>query len=330
MPVIQWFNHIKLAALVAAIFAHGPLVADQMESAKDLLARMAYASKNLSYQGVFTYEYRGQLRSVKVQHLVRDGETYERVTHMDGPAREIFRRADNVDCIRAGDMLLRGGALKLDRGGYSKLEDLYEFHIRDDVRIAGRRAYRVEILPRDKLRYGYVVAIDKISGLMLQSMLINQSGKPLERFQYVDITFSEALDSVPLPAELVNAPEVSQSDCLISNQQAEPLPSQWEPKWLPPGFVLSSYQMQDDEESWMYTDGLAVFSVFIDSAERSRNLPPVDAKLGTTVAVLTKAQFNNQHYAICVVGEIPRATAQQIANAISPVILTPQAQQQGH
>jgi sigma-E factor negative regulatory protein RseB len=110
----------------------------------------------------------------------------------------------------------------------------------------------------------------------------------------------------------------------------EQLASQWEPKWLPPGFVLSSYQVQDDEESWMYTDGLAVFSVFIDSAERSRNLPPVDAKLGTTVAVLTKAQFNNQHYAICVVGEIPRATAQQIANAISPVILTPQAQQQGH
>jgi sigma-E factor negative regulatory protein RseB len=33
--------------------------------------------------------------------------------------------------------------------------------------------------------------------------------------------------------------------------------------------------------------------------------------------VLTKADINNQEYAICVVGEIPRATANQIASAIS-------------
>jgi len=33
---------------------------------------------------------------------------------------------------------------------------------------------------------------------------------------------------------------------------------------------------------------------------------------------LTKTQYNNQLYAICVVGEIPRSTAGQVANAIVP------------
>jgi sigma-E factor negative regulatory protein RseB len=66
----------------------------------------------------------------------------------------------------------------------------------------------------------------------------------------------------------------------------------------------------------MFTDGLAVFSVFIDS-DPGRSLPAIDANLGATVAVLTKADINNQEYAICVVGEIPRATANQIASAIS-------------
>jgi len=66
----------------------------------------------------------------------------------------------------------------------------------------------------------------------------------------------------------------------------------------------------------MFTDGLAVFSVFIDP-DKGRSLPSIDANLGATVAVLTKADINNQEYAICVVGEIPRATANQIASAIS-------------
>ncbi len=84
MLVKQLLNHFKMAAFLAAIFAHGPLVAESMESAYDLIARMAKASKELSYKGLFTYEYRGQLRSIKVVHLVREGETYERIVHMDG------------------------------------------------------------------------------------------------------------------------------------------------------------------------------------------------------------------------------------------------------
>ena len=48
-------KYLKLAALMAAVFAHGPLIAEQMDSAYDLIARMAKASKELSYKGLFTY-----------------------------------------------------------------------------------------------------------------------------------------------------------------------------------------------------------------------------------------------------------------------------------
>ena len=314
-------NYLKLAALMAAVFAHGPLVAEQMDSAYDLIARMAKASKELSYKGLFTYEYRGQLRSIKVVHLVRDGKTYERIVHMDGPEREIVRRGDNLGCLRAADMLLRGKALRFNDSD-AELQDHYEFYIRGDGRIAGRQVVLVEVLPKDKLRYGYVIAIDKERGLMLQSVLLSQTGKPLERFQYVDISFAADLDNFQLSSEMAESEDidVNQSACLDSNQAIADVPSVWEAQWLPPGFVLSSYQPADKtgQESWMYTDGLAVFSVFVDSNADTESFPPLDAKLGTTVAVLTKTQFNNQLYAICVVGEIPRSTAGQIASAIRP------------
>ncbi|MDG2501639.1 MAG: MucB/RseB C-terminal domain-containing protein [Porticoccaceae bacterium] len=321
--LVKWLKKLKLAALIAAVFVHGSLIAQQMDSAYDLMARMAKASKELSYRGLFTYEFRGNLTSVKVVHIVRDGQTYERIVHMDGPAREVVRRSDDMDCMRASDMLLRGSVLKINDNNYSHLQDFYNFYTSGDTRIAGRDVSVVNVIPKDKYRYGYIIAIDKETGLMLQSVLINGQGKPMERFQFVDISIGVDLNNVAFTSELSTSDDidVDQSDCLEANQQAQVSSSEWVPKWLPPGFVLSSYQPTDEsgQESLMYTDGLAVFSVFIDSAEKSGDLPPVDANLGATVAVLTKGVFNNQRYAICVVGEIPRSTAREIAKAISPL-----------
>lgn len=311
---------IKLAALLAAVLLHGPLFAGTMESAHDLMARMAKASRELNYQGLFTYEYRGNLTSVKVMHGVRDGQTFEHILHMDGAQREAVRRTDNVDCLRTGDMLLRGNAYRINNDNYARLEDFYEFHIKGDGRIANRQVTMVHVLPKDKHRYGYVVAIDKESGLLLQSVLMSHTGKPLERFQFVEIVVGASLSEMGFDEEAEDfaGVAVDQVDCLEANRQVTSSPSMWRAQWLPPGFVIASHRAADEngQESMMFTDGLAVFSVFIDP-DKGRSLPSIDANLGATVAVLTKADINNQEYAICVVGEIPRATANQIASAIS-------------
>ena len=314
-----WCKNLKLAAIIVAIFAHGSLSAEQLKSAYDLVVQTAKASKELSYQGVFTYEFRGQLRSVKVLRLVRDGQTYERAMHMDGMGYQVSRRGDDIDCLRPGHLLLQGTDFKSVSNGL-QLNELYNVYIRGNRRIAGRLAYLVEILPKDKLRYGYVVAIDKENGLMLQSMIISQSGKPIERFQYVDISFSPELDSIQIPEQWLSAPP--NDACRASSQSTDDSLSKWQPTWLPPGFVLSNYEANNSisKETWIYTDGLATFSVFIDSAEVSKAFPPVQATLGTTVAVLNKVNMNDQHYAITVVGEIPTLTAQQIVADIRPRI----------
>lgn len=314
------FKALKQAALVAAVLLHGSLFAGQMESAQDLMARMAKASKELSYSGVFTYEHRGNLTSVKLIHEVRDGKTYERLLHMDGTQRDVVSRSDNVDCVRAGDMLLRGNTYKINDDNYSRLQDYYDFHIKGDGRIANRQVSMVHVLPKDKYRYGYVVAIDKDSGLLLQSVLMSHTGKPLERFQFVDISIGTSSADMDTQIDDGEFGNIDQTDCVELDRKVDTPQSMWQLDWLPPGFVLASYQSPgaDGHESMMYTDGLAVFSVFIDSVQGTV-LPPIDAKLGATVAVLTKADINGHQYAICVVGEIPRGTANQVAGAIGLV-----------
>ena len=146
-----WCKNLKLAAIVVASFAHGALFAEQLKSAYDLVVQTARASKELSYQGVFTYEFRGQLRSVKVLRLVRDGQTYERAMHMDGMGYQVSRRGDDIDCLRPGHLLLQGADFKSVSNGL-QLNELYNVYIRGNRRIAGRLAYLVEILPKDKLQ----------------------------------------------------------------------------------------------------------------------------------------------------------------------------------
>jgi len=315
--LIKSFKAIKPAALVAAVLLPGPLFAEPMESAHDLMARMAKASRELNYSGVFTYEHRGNLSSAKLIHEVREGKIYQRLLHMDGTQREAVSRSDNLNCLRTGDMLLRGNAYKINNENYSRLKDFYEFHIKGDGRIANREVSMVHVLPRDKYRYGYVVAIDKESGLLLQSVLMSHTGKPLERFQFVDISIGESRPEMDSQIEGGQFDNIDQTDCVELNRKVDIPQSMWQLNWLPPGFVLASYQSpgEDGQESLMYTDGLAVFSIFIDSVQ-GNTLPPVDAKLGATVAVLTKADINGHQYAICVVGEIPRGTANQVASAI--------------
>lgn len=314
-----WFKSIRLAAILAAIFVHGSLLAEPMSSGYDLVTGMTKASKESSYTGLVTYEYRGNLRSIKVIHIVRDGKTYERILHMDGPEHEVVRRGDDPDCMRAADLLLGGRPLKIDDDNYAHLRDLYDFHIRGDARIAGRLVSMVQVIPKDSFRYGYVVAIDKQSGLMLQSVLMNDRGKPMERFQFIDVAIGASLDNIKWPKSLTTSDGVEEPSCQQDSTLSSP--SAWESKWRPPGFVLSSYRPVDPDgrESLMYTDGLAVFSVFIDASERSQSLPDVEANLGATVVVLRQVKFNTRQYAITVVGEVPHSTAARIAIAMGPI-----------
>ena len=66
MLVKQLLNHFKMAAFLAAIFAHGPLVAESMESAYDLIARMAKASKELSYKGLLPMSIVGNCAALRL------------------------------------------------------------------------------------------------------------------------------------------------------------------------------------------------------------------------------------------------------------------------
>ncbi len=56
--------------------------------------------------------------------------------------------------------------------------------------MAGRNAVIVSITPRDQYRYGFELHLDRETALPLKSLLLNDQGQLLERFQFTRLDTS--------------------------------------------------------------------------------------------------------------------------------------------
>jgi len=322
VPVIDLVKKkFKLAVIMTAIFTCGPLFAQQPDKAYDLMAQMIDASKQLNYAGLVTYEKLGNLKSAKVLHLVRDNEIFEQIVNLNGPEGEFINLSEVKGCENPSVMLDGTSALKINDSTYMQLKRSYSIEIAGSARIAGREATLLMLRPNDAWRYGYVVAIDKKSGLMLQSVLLSLSGKPMERFQFVEISVGGDLDSVEIPSGSYNLGVNERADCEISDSPLKQDAPKWQTGWLPTGFVMTGSQLDrdGDQYSMVFSDGLVVLTVFVESVETSIKVPPFLAKSGATVALVSKVLVDGSFITVSVVGEIPGDTAKRIAESLTPL-----------
>jgi sigma-E factor negative regulatory protein RseB len=288
------------------------------------LADMSRALRELSYQGLVTYEHGGALESLKLTHLVRDGMEYARLDRLNGPEQPRLQRGLPTACMPVADQLLRG--LLNPFGEESRnLEQSYHFYMQGYERIAGRQAEVIQIVPRDQYRHGYNLAIDELTALPLRAMIVSHDKRVLERFQFVDLqTEAELAQSTEQqePSGTGTAEEgaVAQDElpCPAVASSAPAAAGNWQVGWMPSGFVLSSVQQAGLlGEVLMYTDGLSAFSVFV-SKPQQQGFDFGRAQLGATVAYIHPVKVANQPFVITVVGEIPTKTAMRIASSVKP------------
>ena len=294
--------------VLAALLSAGSLSAQP--TAQDIVGRMFEAAKRLSYSGVFRYEVAGEQRTVRVSHLVLDDHIYERISYLDGEAKDQWRKS-----------LIDGCGSR--EGANLQTQQHYRFKILGQYRVAGRQAYKVQALPIDNLRYAYLFGVDQQTGLMLQSTLISQSGHALENFKYVDINFETA----PAALSEIDAQEQFQKTgtqpCGSEDKEAVSTPIEWVATWVPPGFVRSSRRrIGEDKLSMAYTDGISVFSVLIDAMPNTQ-YPTLSARVGSTQMVVTNYSHNDQDYRIILSGGLPQATANQIIRSVRPFLGSP-------
>jgi sigma-E factor negative regulatory protein RseB len=308
--------------LVVATLAVVPAVHGQEASA--WLQRAAGAARGLNYVGTIVYEHGGRVETSRLVHVLESGSEFEKLTNLDGPAREVIRNNDLVRCyypdakiIRIEPRSFRNAFPSLLPQQLNALAAHYFFRKGELARIAGLETQAFVFEPKDGLRYGHKFWADIATGLLLKARLLNEKNEPIEQFAFTDIQIGVKLDRDLVKPSFASVP----SDWQVRESppgEVQPQETGWVVKDLPAGFakVVEGFRTLRGKSApvahLVFSDGLVAVSVFIEAA------PPAPQPVGLSQqgGINVYSRQLDDHL-VTVLGEAPGATVRQIAYSVA-------------
>ena len=304
-----------------------------------LFDKMSRAFRELSYDGHFVYVGGDTVQSLRILHTVKNGEEYERLSQLNGAALEVIRKGHKVLCLHHGDHLMRQDHAhshstepfsRQFNEVHSRMDQIYRFFRSGSDRVAGREAIRVSVEPLDTYRYGYDLWLDKISGLLLKSIMYNQNRKALETFEFIQLAIVDSLpEEMFVPDETTHIYSEHYSLNLSKTDAKSNKTHEWSADWTPPGFYMTVLdikkfpQSKEPVNTLMYSDGLAAYSIFIEksngSNKQSKHSNFDKTKLrqfGGTIAYSHQVDAPDHLYTVTVLGELPAESLKRVAESV--------------
>ncbi|HFD79327.1 MAG TPA: transcriptional regulator [Gammaproteobacteria bacterium] len=317
---------LSLSMVLAAVLAAPALVAAATDDARQWLEDMSRASRSLNYKGVFVYQHDDRLEAMRIVHAMDDEGERERMFSLTGPKREVLRDNEVVTCI-LGDsrsvIVNRSQPRTPFPASFPRelqdLEKYYEFKVMGEDRVAGLGCRRVEVQPRDRYRYGRRLCVHDDSRLLLRSELTGSDGRAIERIMFTSVEFPPQIESRELLPQLDSADfswkrESDQPQAAVGQSRSP----RWEVTDVPAGFMLTDHNWhhlpahQAGVEHWVYSDGLASVSVYIEKSPQ-----PGDSYSGTSHrGALNAFGTMVDGYYVTVVGEVPLETVERIGRSV--------------
>ncbi|MFT5117661.1 MAG: sigma-E factor negative regulatory protein RseB [Kiritimatiellia bacterium] len=279
-------------------------------SIENLLSHVVNASRYYSYQGLLTYEANGSLTTLslyqRIDDEVENARVYQRLAFLDGASRRVIREQNLTACMSGKT---RWGLWPNDFNA-DELKRFYDISIQAEERVANRATFVISLVAKDQFRYGYRFNIDKQTGLLLRSVIVENEGI-VERTQFVTIDLN-----MPSGERLLkNQEAISWRVPEVEPCHTEQFQSAWFVSWLPEGFSpVGNRVTAQGEQVLMFSDGLVSISVFITSSQY-KDIPKITARRGATIAVMTPLTFDSSK-TVAVVGEVPIVTARRMAVSV--------------
>ena len=319
-----------LASLTAGTSA--PHAADGRGEVRGLLDRMVEASRSLDYIGTFVYRNGSTIQSMKVIHRADTGGSRERLIALSGAAREVIRDGQQVTCILPDDRTVvisrrRPGSLSPSKtfgpeiAIGSDIAEFYSMASDGTERVADREAIAIELRPRDRYRYGFRLAVDRETGLLLKSELLDGEGVALEQIVYTRLELPDSIPDGALEPRISDAgfARYDTAAAAVAGDAPSAPAQEWEVGWLPAGFRMTdeSYGSiqtgRDPVDHRVYSDGLASLSIFIE-----RGIDAGDRLEGhSSIGAFNAFGRMVDEFQVSVVGEVPGITVERVAAAIA-------------
>ena len=319
--MLQGFLPFLLLSLSAPLSAEE----DTSEQARQLINEMSRASRELNYDGIFVYRRGSRMDTMRLIHKYDKEGEHERMFALTGFAREVIRDDKSVTCIFPDNQKVmveksrprKFLTTKLPEP-IEKIADYYSFSITGKDRVAGRSTWVIDIIPNDDFRYGYQLWVDTNSKLLMKSEIRDGSGWPVEQILFTQL---DVVDDIP--AQLLK-PAISGKDYTWYDHATTEVPVQsstsaWTVEKMPAGFSMTDFEKQAamsanqmPVEHMIYSDGLAMVSVFIEKVNNEPDQMRGASRMGGVNAFATVTNG----YQITAVGEVPQKTVQLMANSV--------------
>ena len=298
----------------------------------EMLQRMSEADQKQNYQGTFILRKSDNLATLQVTHGSDENGVWESLEALNGEPRKVVRHNNKVVSVYPKLELVTVRLNVKDQSlhqqlpeNINQLELFYSIRQLPDDRIATHQTLVVDLIPNDKLRYGYRYWVDKNTGMLLRCDLVAEDNTVVEQMMFTSLDY---LAQAPAPSfdlkqfqhyrqQLLEEPEID-----VKNET----PLQWVINTLPKGFMLRQSTMRYSQTSaaasaadqnsgqpdllhLVYSDGLASVSVFIEKNQGSEKHLQGSSSMGAVNA------FGNPvgDYFVTVVGEVPVKTVQAMA-----------------
>ncbi len=303
-----------LACGLGALVALPAAAVDCSDSDPEALAwldRMSRSTQQVAYQGVITFQRGDDLQVMQLSHSVAGPAASEQLTRLTGQGAQVVRDEHPLDCVHPGHLLLQLGSELAE--GECGIATHYRLGMAEGERVAGRKTVQITVAPRDMYRYGYQLELDRQTALLLKASTVGRGNKVLERFQYADVTYSDVGTRDPSVDVVHRAAHPHLGDV-----DAAGIGVPWGLRWVPAGF-LATDETSSDTMRRTYTDGLAVFSVFLERLAATMPSGEGVVRQGSTTSYTRGIQLEGQPVLVTVIGEVPVNTARMVADSVSRV-----------
>ena len=294
----------------------------------DWLRRMHEAStRDRAYIGTFVVSSGGNMSSARIWHICEGDQQMERVESLTGAPRSTFRhnsqvvtfmpesrvaRTENRDSLGLFPDLLK-------KGGISAIAGYYTARVNGSERVAGFDADVVQLSPRDQLRYGYRIWSEKKSGLVVKLQTLDTDGKVLEQAAFSELQLDAPVRMEKLAQMMRNTegyrietPELVKTTAAAEGWVLKTPVAGFQPVNCYKRLSGPSGAAQDNTLQWIFSDGLASVSLFVEAWDRQRHGPETLMAMGAT-QTLTRRMGD---WWLTVVGEVPAQTLRSFAQGL--------------
>lgn len=312
--------------LCQSLVAQTATEAPASRSLTEWLTRMHEASRQRAYTGTLVVSSASTMSASRIWHICDGTQQMERVETLTGAPRSTIRHNNDVITFVPDHKVAwvdrresLGVFPELLRTPSNVLPDFYGVREGSPERVAGHLADVVDILPRDSLRFGYRIWSEKKTGLVVKLQTLGEQGAVLEQ-----VAFSELQMDAPVRMDKLKKMmgdtkgyEVHRQVLRKTTAEAEG----WRLKETVPGFQSMSCHTRETEASgapgqapmqWVFSDGLASVSLFVEPFDPRRHASEGAAVTGATHSVTRRI---GNHW-VTVLGEVPSATVRRFAMAL--------------